>query len=221
MLKNIGISSEIYNIELEDIKSLPYKKIEYTFKDTNTAYILISDDGDKLVYGKDLLNQAEKDNLTHIPVRVLFNLKFPIWKVHFTLIKALRDKFRIKSPNHYHIKPQDIRNLNIERGYRDETNAHLHSDAVYLKAGNELFHKLKRSIIENGYDDKYPMDIQLCRSYGVQDCLNQGHHRMGILIEHNIKRASIMFSAVGYIGHPLKPLLLKLARNSLRNKRNK
>tara|TARA_Y100001960_G_scaffold327989_1_gene415691 strand:- start:302 stop:967 length:666 start_codon:yes stop_codon:yes gene_type:complete len=221
MLKNIGVSSELYNIELEDIKSLPYKKIDYKFKDNNAVYILISDDGDSIVYGKEFLNKAEKENLTHIPVRVLFNLKFPIWKVHFTLIKALRDKFRIKSPNYYHIKPQDIRELNIERGYRDETNAHLHSDAIYLQAGNQLYLNLKKSIIENGYDDKFPMDVQLCRSYGVQDCLNQGHHRMGILIDNDIKRASIMFSAVGYIGNPLKPLLLKLAKKSLKKKRNK
>lgn len=221
MFKNIGISSEIYHIEIDDINCLPLLNTDYSIKDTQSIHILIGDNSDSIIFGGHLLEKAKQEQLSHVPVRVMFKLKYPIWKIHYTLIKKLRDKFRINCYNIYHIKPSNIRDLNIERGYRYKENSHMHSNAIYKYEDNKLYNDLSKSIIRDGYNDNFPMDIQLCRRFGVQDCLNQGHHRMGILIDNNIARASIKFSAVGYIGTPFKLVLLKLARKSLAKKRLK
>tara|TARA_Y100001960_G_C14593667_1_gene786999 strand:- start:20 stop:703 length:684 start_codon:yes stop_codon:yes gene_type:complete len=222
ILKNfrIGQSSEIYNVEINDILSLEDTN-EVHIKNKNQITVLISANGDKLASGRSLAQKALQEGNTHIPVKFIFQMRYPIWKLHITLIKRLRDKKRVKGTNIYHIIPQEIRDLGIERAYRTTENAHQHSAALEHRDNANLFTQLTESIVNNGYDDKYPMDVQLCRSFGVQDTLNQGHHRMGVLIEHNIQRASIRLSAVGYIPNPFRWFLLKAAKAELKNKRNK
>lgn len=217
MFNRLGKSSEIYHILPEDIISLPDYKNSINIKDS--IVVIISDNGDELVCGRELVENAINDGLMYVPVRFIFKMRYPIWKLHITLIKKLRDRKRIKGSGIYHISPKHIRSLGIERAYRNINNAHKHAASMKHPDYKNLYNNLKVSIIKNGYDDRYPMDIQLCRSLGVQDTLNQGHHRMGILIENNIETASVSFSAVGYIPNPFRLLLLKIAKNMLSKKR--
>jgi hypothetical protein len=207
-----GYSSEIYNVEVDDILNLE----DYTdpkVKAKSAISVLITDDGDKLLSGRDIVEQAVKNKQSHVPVQFVFKMKYPAYKLHITLIKKLRDPKTIFGSNIYHINPQDIRDMDIERAFRTLENTNQYIPTV------QEYKKLENSILENGYDDTWPMDIRLCRSFGVQDTLNQGHHRMGILIEHNITRASFKFSAVGYIGIPLlRCILLKVSKQKLKQK---
>ena len=78
-----------------------------------------------------------------------------------------------------------------------------------------MYEKLKESMLTNGYNDRFPIDIMLCRILGVQDTLNQGHHRMGVAIDCNIHRIAVVFSAVGQAPRPLRPLFRIMARLAL------
>ncbi len=69
-----------------------------------------------------------------------------------------------------------------------------------------MYQQLKDSMSTHGYDDRFPLDIMLCRNFGIQDTLNQGHHRMGVAIDCNIQRVSVMFSAAGQAPRFLHPL---------------
>ena len=78
-----------------------------------------------------------------------------------------------------------------------------------------MYQQLKDSMSTHGYDDRFPLDIMLCRNFGIQDTLNQGHHRMGVAIDCNIQRVSVMFSAAGQAPRFLHPLFRVTARFNL------
>lgn len=219
MRSRIGYSSEIYNVEVQDIAHLENLTSEIKIKIKNAITVLVSDKCDMLVCGRELLDKAIAEGQSHVPVQFVFNMRYPMWKVHITFIKKLRDKKRIKGSGIYHIVPQELRQLGIERAYRGLDNAHQHAAAQEHPDSENLYDQLTKSLLDRGYDDNYPMDLQLCRSLGVQDTLNQGHHRMGAMIENDIRRASIRFSAVGYIPNPFRWVLLKLAKEELKKKR--
>ena len=79
----------------------------------------------------------------------------------------------------------------------------------------KLYRQLADSMRRNGYDDRFPLDIMLCRNLGIQDTLNQGHHRMGVAIDCNIQRVSVMFSAAGQAPRFLHPFFKIIARFNL------
>lgn len=223
MIFSIGYSSEVYNIEAADISKLADFKGKKKIRTKNQITVLIDKDGDKLISGRQTVEDAIKAGKTHVPVRFIFNLQYPIWKLHITFIKKFRYSSIMPSSEIYHIIPQEIRDMGLERAFRNADNAFQIKEAWYGTAteSDNLFEKLKNNLIENGYDDTYPMDIQLCRSFGVQDTLNQGHHRLSLLVEHQIPRASVRFSAAGYTPQPLNFILQFFAKRILKNKRNK
>ena len=49
----------------------------------------------------------------------------------------------------------------------------------------------------------------LCRRTGIKDCVDDGHHRIGICVEHNIDRIAVRFRAAGALPHRLQKLLLR------------
>jgi len=218
MFNRYGRSSEVYNIEIDDILCLPdtQEEIKKAIKQQDEIAILIRTSQDSLVFGRELIEQAKKDGKTHIPVRILFKMRYPVWKLNITIIKKLRLKKTIKSSNIYHIIPQDIRDLNIERCHRTAANAYQNNDLGKISQdAYERYLDLSEEIIKHGYNDSHPMDVRLCRNMGVQDTINQGHHRMGILIESKIHRACIYFSAVGFLNTPFYKWQKKLAQNKL------
>ena len=218
MFNRYGRSSEIYNIEIDDILNLPDTPTskKNVIKQKDDIAILIKPEKDTLTFGRELIEKEKKEGKTHIPVRILFKMLYPGWKLHITFIKKLRLKKAFRSSNIYHITPQDIRGLKIERCHRTTSNAYQNNDIGKIRqAADERYQELTNEIVKNGYNDKHPMDIRLCRNMGVQDNMNQGHHRMGILIENNIQRASVFFSAVGFFKTPLYRLQKKLAQKKL------
>lgn len=219
MFNRWGYSSELYSIEISDIVKLPdldEQQIQQTgFEPTNEITICIDDRGDSLVSGREELELLLSKGNTHAQVRVVFKMRYHPLKFYITLIKKFRkNEDMIKSSEIYHMNPFEVRELDIERCFRNADNAYQNNDQKYYESINKdserLINELTTSLIENGYDDRFPMDIRLCRNFGVQDTLNQGHHRMFILTENNITRASFMFTAMGSIKLPVIAKLLKL-----------
>jgi len=59
------------------------------------------------------------------------------------------------------------------------------------------YKELQSSIQKNGFNDKFPISIMLCRRFGIKDSVDDGHHRIGVCVENNIERIAIHFRAAG------------------------
>jgi hypothetical protein len=111
--------------------------------------------------------------------------------------------------------------LGIERGRRTRENAYSLTRVWRdTREGGEVrYDELVSSILKNGWNDVYPLEIMLLRQMGAQDNLNDGHHRMGVCAACGIKRVAIRFAYAGKSFDWLRPLLRPLARLMLRAKR--
>lgn len=228
MHRNICYSSEIYHLEPQDLVMLADSDSGYHTDCDDEVVILIGQKDiydesrpiifDTLLKGREKVEQAVAAGVDFIPVRIAFISRINRWDFISPLIRVLRYKFKSYSSNIYHINPFEIRRLKIERSFRTPENAYQFSNPKYKMSEEErqkLYQKLKDSMHKNGYDDRFPLDIMLCRNWGIQDTLNQGHHRMGVAIDCNIKKVSVMFSAAGQAPSFLQPLFRIMAKCNL------
>ena len=94
------------------------------------------------------------------------------------------------SSNVYHIAPQDLRDLRMERYGRGGVGRH--RDNCYdgkeqtkhlTRSQKEArYDELKESIREYGFNEEYPIIVMLRRENGA-DMIFEGHHRLNIAIE--------------------------------------
>lgn len=227
-MQNICYSSETYHLDPQDLYVLKDSMIRQEVNASDEVILLIGHNpiwidkstgtADTLLKGRKILEEAIKNGETYVPVRVAFIPKIKKYDFISPLIRVLRYKHKFYSSNIYHIDPFEIREKRIERNFRSKDNAYKFSNPKYKM--NEIqrldmYEKLKQSMITNGYNDRFPIDIMLCRGMGVQDTLNQGHHRMGVAIDCGIHRIAVMFSAVGQAPRFLQPLFKIIAKINL------
>lgn len=223
-MQKFGYSSEIYNLDPKDLLSLPLSpSSEEHINDK--IIILIGNDKlnqpDTLIRGRKIVEKAVADGIKAVPTRIAFIPRVRKYDFISPIIRVLRYKHHAFSSNIYHINPKDIRKLKIERGYRSSDNAYQFSNprwALPSAEAKKRYDDLKKSM-SKGYDDKFPIDIMLCRNFGIQDNVNQGHHRMSAALEIGLERISVKFSAVGYAPKLLRPLFRILAKISMLIKR--
>ncbi len=220
----IAYSSELYKLDTKDVAALPNgdRKLAAGCKDSivilignNTDYKNRGESKDVLLKGRKKLNWALKNKYKYVKVRIAFEPKNNRFDLISPIIRVLRYRLRTYSSNIYHMSPQDIRNMKIERNIRTKENAYVFSNPKYQMNTDERkksFMRLLNSIKRRGFDDNHPLDIMLCRNMGVKDTLNQGHHRMAAAMEANVKRVSVMFSSAGAMPEFLRPLFLKIAK---------
>jgi len=223
-MNKICYSSEVYELAVEDVAAVA---------DSSQSVVQLPDDEiilligkrrlwlndievvpDTLLKGRDKLNEAIATGQKYIPVRIAFESRVKDFDIISPIIRALRYKYTLFSSNIYHIRPQEIRNKKLERNLRTAENAYKFSNPKYQMNETErhkAYEELKTSMLTNGYDDRFPLDIMLCRNMGVQDTLNQGHHRMSVALECGIERVSVEFCAVGQSPKWLRPLCHLLA----------
>lgn len=125
-----------------------------------------------------------------VDVRVVFVPTIGKWNVLGAMVRAFRDKRRFKGSGTYHIAPEAIRALRVERAVRTLENPQARG-GVDRRA---KMSKLGASLRENGYDDAKPIDVMLCRSRG-EDSLRQGHHRISACLAYGVPLMAIRFSA--------------------------
>lgn len=228
-MQHICYSSEIYHLEPQDLAMLADSPAEYQQADCSDSVVVligqkdIYDENKPVIYdtllcGREIVETALAEGKDFIPVRIAFISRISRWDFVSPLIRVLRYKYKAYSSNIYHINPFEIRKLKIERNFRTPENAYQFSNPKYQMPEEErkkLYQKLEQSMRKNGYDDRFPLDIMLCRNLGIQDTLNQGHHRMGVAIDCEIQRVSVMFSAAGQAPRFLHPLFRVTAKFNL------
>ena len=241
----LAYSSEIYEIETKDIAALPQKREKVTVSDRIVIKIgnnrdltgvqtcalpickpdtwTIEDTGRHRFIGhdikggeivKDALNNKQK----YVKVRIAFEPKNAKWDFVSPMIRVLRYKIRTYGSNTYHLAPQFIRKKKLERNIRTAENAYDFSNPLYHldeQSRKKAYKKLYNSMQKRGFDDKYPLDIMLCRNMGVKDTLNQGHHRMSVALELRLKRVGVIFSSAGAAPKWLRSLFLLIAKMNM------
>ena len=220
---NIGLSSEIYHLDPADLLVLADSpNLEQTLNLKDEVVILLGDEkkhqADTLLKGRQVVENAIENKQDFIPVRIAFISRTGRFDVLSPLIRSLRYKHKSFSPNIYHTNPFDIRRLKIERSFRTRENAY-----TFTKKKNQLaeplrgklYEELYQSMKNHGFDDHYPIEIMLCRSFGVQDTVDQGHHRMSVAIDCKLSRIAVRFGAAGKAPNFLRPLFLGLAKACL------
>lgn len=221
---HLCLSSETYKIDIKDIAVLPDSNSGIKYKNTKMPVILLGDldeaKQDSLLCGRSLVEQALTKQQQYIAVKIAFATKIKPYDIITPFIKKYYTKYKFWSSNIYHMDPQEIRRLKIERSFRDKNSAYTFSNPLYRFSESERLERYENlyNSMKNGYDDNYPIDIMLLRMLGIKDTVNNGHHRMGIAVECGLPQIAIRFSAAGSAPSLLKPLLRIIANISMRIK---
>ena len=217
-MSSFVFSSEVYKINPLDLLVLKdYEKNDFqTF--SNEVVVLLGhnqkitdkSDPDLLISGRTLIQKAVEEKKSFIPVRFVFipaNKRFDVFS---PVIRKLRYKIRFYGSNVYHLDPNDIREMKIERTIKTRDNAYSFTNPKYkmsLQERVDEYDRIFNSVKNNGFDDNEPIDIMLCRLAGAKDCVNNGHHRMGIALELGLNSIPVRFSAAGASPKILRPFL--------------
>lgn len=222
------LSSEIYELSADDVSVLPDAGGD-AFSDDGIVILLgrnprREDSGNKdvLLCGRALLDRAVKNGSAFVPVRLAFvpaNSRFDFLS---PFIRNLRNRIRFYGSNVYHVRPQDIRALKIERTFKTRENAYsfTKSSRRMTRAERDAeYDRIAGSIKENGFRDSDPIDIMLCRLTGSKDCVDNGHHRMGIALDLGLDKIPVRFCAAAAAPAFLRPLMRLFSTLNLAFKR--
>lgn len=223
MQKNIGFSSETYHIHLDDLVRLPVNKEHQIHEFPNEILLMIGDKmknvPDQIIRGNDLIAAAQISGKKFVPVRIILNNESSLF---FNFLgafsKPIRTKIEKYSQFHYRILLTDISENQLERNIKTEESAYNFTKKKWRLDDDQRgvrLEKLKYSFSKHGYDYNFPMQIMLCRSFGVKDQLQQGHHRMMLCKKHNIQVVSTIFmhsTFLPLITHSFLLGLMKLLR---------
>ncbi len=206
-------SSEIYHLAPADINVLEDTPDAAPIPDMEGQVVLLLGNHkkqiqDSLYQGRDFVLQAIENKTPYVPVRIAFHCVTPWFDCLTPFCKKVRKHFYTYGTHIYHMDPSEIRKKGLERKIRTPENAYDFSKWNLSKEQRDKqFNELKSSLAQNGFDDTHPMDIMLCRTLGVQDTLQQGHHRMMFCMDMGIRRVAVRFMAVSHAPRWLAPIL--------------
>ena len=227
IMTDLCFSSETYMIEINDVAVLNDSNVDFVCKKNQDIVILMGDMEqnipDTLLCGRENINKAIANKEEYVAVKIAFISKIKKYDIFTQFIKKLRGKYKIWSSNIYHTNPEFIRKMKIERSFRTKENAYNFTNPLYRRTDDERINRYEKlcESIKNGYDDNFPIDIMLLRMLGIKDNVNNGHHRMAVVLEQGVKRISVRFSAVGQAPRLLHPLLKVIADIAIKIKQNK
>lgn len=148
---------------------------------------------DTLLWGRSQLEAARQRGDREIPVRIYFQVTMGLSAV-LELFKYFRKRKKRFSSNRYHINPSFLRDQGLERCRRTFENAYAITRYSHIGGKRqEMYQQLSESL-KNGYNDAYPMTIILHRKKRKIDTLDDGHHRLGLCIDHNLQQIAIQFA---------------------------
>lgn len=198
-LPHLGWSSNVYPLEAADIVALS----DYEGTDIpdealpkDDVVLLIRPDGpDVLLRGRTRLQAActKTEASSVVPVRIVFKPSITKWNLLATLFRSLRNKYRFEGSGIYHISARAVRDLKVERAIRTLDNPQLREG----KDRTASMQRLAASLRTRGYDEKKPINVQICRTGGKVDSLRQGHHRISACLACGVDRITVHFSAAG------------------------
>lgn len=221
-MKNLCLSSETYNIELNDILVLPDANIPFATED-HVVVLLRKNQPDTLLCGRSYVEQAKQNNQKYIGVRIAFSPEIKPYDFISVFVRPLRKKYQYWSSNIYHMDPAEIRKMKIERSFRTKENAYTFTNPIYRRTDEERIARYENlyNSIKKGYNDKYPIEIMPLRMVGVKDTVNNGHHRLGIAIECGLNRVAVNFKVIGQAPRILRPLCKLCANLTMKLKQHK
>jgi hypothetical protein len=218
--RRIGLSSEVYPIDPNDLVNLPGG----SFSDDRKDYVVLlcGDESrgipDSLLSDRSRIRRAIDNGDEFIPVRIAFVPRVPWWNPLPLFIRVWRNYYVSRGAGIYHTDPFVLRDLGIERGRYALENAYSFASNSTRDIREARYNTVASSILKDGWKDAQPLEIMVLRQMGAQDNLNDGHHRMGICMTYGIRRASVRFAFAGKSSDWLLPLLRSLARLILRAK---
>lgn len=204
-LPHLGWSSNVYPLEAADLAVLPDyagEPIPDAALPRDAVILLIRPDGpDALLRGRSVLEAAvaAQGDRAAVSVRVVFRPSVAKWNLLATLMRPLRNRYRFEGTGIYHVSAQAVRDLGVERAIRT-------LDNPQLRAGKDRAASMQRlatSLRTRGYDEKKPINVQICRICGRTDSLRQGHHRISACLACGVDRITVHFSAAGALPREL------------------
>ena len=193
----LSFSSEDYFIKAKDLKELEKKSITNKQIDKiakNCAVLYIDTTGIYLAKGDELLTSSSNDDF--IKTSICYYTFLPLIGFFINLIKPIKRKFYIKNNQSFRVRFDKLLEANLLRGIRNRDNAYQWTNKRWQISKDEAkkrYEDLYNSIKANGYDPKSPMIVMINRKFGVKDQILQGHHRVGICQELDIKEVNICF----------------------------
>ncbi len=226
-MRRFVFSSELYELSAGDVAVLP--DAPDAAPDGGIVILLgrnprpeSHESKDVLIGGRAALNRAIKDGSAFVPVRFAFVPANGRFDVLSPFVRKLRNKIRFYGSNVYHVRPRDIRVLKIERTFKTRENAYsfTKSSRRMTRAERDAeYDRIADSIRKDGFRDDNPIDIMLCRLTGAKDCVDNGHHRMGIALDLRLDEIPARFCAAAAAPAVLRPLLRWLSTLNLAFKR--
>ena len=219
------ISQTVYPLRTDDLTALPDVVPAPPAIKGKEIVILVGNKNknipDRLYQGRDMLEKMKSAGRETVPCHVAFFRNRPIWDLLSPFCRAYRNRFHAFGTAVYHIRPQDVREMNLERGQRTKENAYLYSKwPLSAEQRQKQYDDLKNSLMLNGFDDNRPVEIMLCRSLGVKDTVYQGHHRIMFCIDMNVPFIGIIFMYVSHCPVFLAKPLYRLAKFFKKRVRN-
>lgn len=224
-LPHLGWSEHVYPLEAGDLAALPDGvSLPEAALPCDPVLLYIRPDGpDALVRGRaQVAAAAAGDPRAVVPVRLVFKPAIAEWNLPATCVRVLRNRRRYQGTGVYHISVQAVRRMGLERARRTLE----HPQRRGRTDRRAEMARLRESLLRDGYDDARPLIVMLCRTGGVEDSLQQGHHRVSACLACGVDRASVTFSAAGALPLGLRrafglcggrpTLLARLARRLLR-----
>ncbi len=220
-MRHAVLSSEIYPLAVADVRALPDADASETDAADEIVVLLGRNPAppqqmsapplpDTLVKGRAAVERAAAAGEKFVPVRFAFVPANARWDVFSAFIRKRRNKIRFYGSAVYHVPPAAIRALKIERAFKTRETAYSFTAPIRRMTRQERdaeYDRISDSIKENGFLDSEPIDIMLRRLTGAKDCVNNGHHRLGIALELGLDAIPVNFSASAVCPAVLHPVL--------------
>ena len=193
----LSFSSEDYFIKAKDLKELEQKKIDskrLNKFDEKGAVLYMDASGIYLVKGYENFFTLNDDDF--VKTSVCYYTFLPIIGFFINLIKPIKRKFYIKNNKSFRVRFDKLLEANLLRGIRNRENAYQWTNKrwqIPKEEATKRYNDLYNSIKSNGYDKSSPMIVMINRKFGVKDQILQGHHRIGICQELDVKEVNICF----------------------------
>jgi len=193
---HLGWSSCSYPLAADDFAGVPDYAGEpvpdSALPDDEVILYLRSGEKDVLLRGRAAV-RANAGGI--VMVRVVFLPTVAKWNIPAAVVRVLRNRYRFRSSNVYHIAPQSVRDMGLERAVRTLDNPQPRAN----KDRHASMERLRKSLETNGYDDARPIVVMLCRTGGRMDSLRQGHHRISACLACGLGRMAVAFDAAGAV----------------------
>jgi hypothetical protein len=213
MQNDFGLSSEIYHVHLDSLKALAYQNIDFNIETLDCDAVILlactqTNNEDKIIYVKN----EQALNQTRQKVRFAFQTEGFLFNFFGSFIKKVRSRHQNFSSHAYRILLTDITENSLERNIKTPETAYNWTSKRWKldeDKRQQRYQKLLDSFKQDGYNFDYPMHIMLCRSMGVKDKLNQGHHRMMFCKMFDVEEVNTKFISSAYMPPVFQPFFKK------------